>query len=50
MVEKKGGKISRLSGKALEEFIALDRDKTEPEMAKSVSPEILAAARRYIGR
>lgn len=50
MVEKKGGKITRLSGKALDEFIALDREKTEPEMAKSVSPEILAAARRYIGR
>ena len=50
MVEKKGGKITRLSGKALEEFVALDRDKTEPELVKAVSPEILAAARRYVGR
>lgn len=50
LAEKKGGKITRLAGKALDEFIALDREKTEPELAKSVSPEILAAARRYVGR
>lgn len=50
MAEKKGGKMTRLTGKALDEFIALDREKTEPELAKTVSPEILAAARRYVGR
>ena len=48
MAEKKGGKMTRLSGKALDELIALDREKTEPELAKTVSPEILAAARRYV--
>jgi|GEM_PF-178967 len=50
MVEKKGGKITRLTGKALDERTALDREKTEPELAKTVSPEILNAARRYVGR
>lgn len=48
MVEKKGGKITTLTGKALEEFVALDRDKTEPELAKMMSPEILAAARKFV--
>jgi TRAP-type C4-dicarboxylate transport system substrate-binding protein len=48
MAEKKGGKITTLTGKALEEFIALDREKTEPELAKMVSPEILAAARKFV--
>ena len=48
MVEKKGGKITTLTGKALEEFVQLDREKTEPELAKMVSPEILAAARRFV--
>ena len=50
MVEKKGGKITRLTGTALEEMIALDRENTEPALAKIVSPEILNAARRYVGR
>lgn len=48
MVEKKGGRITTLTGKALEEFVALDRDRTEPELAKMVSPEILAAARKFV--
>jgi TRAP-type C4-dicarboxylate transport system substrate-binding protein len=48
MAEKKGGRITTLSGKALEEFVALDRDRTEPELAKMVSPEILAAARKFV--
>lgn len=39
-----------LKGAQLEEFLRLDREKTEPEMAKAVSPEIYAAMRRYIGR
>jgi TRAP-type C4-dicarboxylate transport system substrate-binding protein len=46
----KGGKLTVLKGAQLEEFLRLDREKTEPEMAKSVSPEIYAALRRYIGR
>ena len=46
----KGGKLTVLKGTQLEEFLRLDREKTEPEMAKSVSPEIYAALRRYIGR
>jgi TRAP-type C4-dicarboxylate transport system substrate-binding protein len=46
-MEKKGGKLTTLTGKALEDFIRLDREKTEPELAKMVSPEILAAARRF---
>lgn len=50
MVERKGGKITTLTGKALEEFTALDRDKTEPELAKMVSPEILAAAKRFAAK
>jgi len=50
MVEKHGGKITHLEGAALAEFQKLDRERTEVELAKMVSPEILAAARRYIGR
>jgi TRAP-type C4-dicarboxylate transport system substrate-binding protein len=46
----KGGKLTVLKGAQLEEFLRLDREKTEPEMAKSISPEIYAALRRYIGR
>jgi TRAP-type C4-dicarboxylate transport system substrate-binding protein len=46
----KGGKLTVLKGAQLEEFLRLDREKTEPEMAKSVSPEIYAALRRFIGR
>lgn len=38
-MEKKGGKVTTLTGKALEEFVQLDREKTEPELAKMVSPE-----------
>ena len=50
MAEKKGGKLTTLSGKALEEFKQLDREKTEPELAKMVSPEILAAARKFVSQ
>jgi C4-dicarboxylate-binding protein DctP len=49
-VEKHGGKVTVLEGAQLEAFRKLDREKTEPALAKMVSPEILAAARRYIGR
>lgn len=45
-----GGKLTVLKGAQLDEFHRLDREKTEPEMAKGVSPEIYAALRRYIGR
>lgn len=46
----RGGRITVLKGAQLEEFLRLDREKTEPEMAKGVSPEIYAALLRYIGR
>lgn len=46
----KGGKLTVLKGAQLDEFLRLDREKTEPEMAKGVSPEIYAAMRRYIDR
>lgn len=46
----KGGRLTLLKGAQLEEFFKLDREKTEPEMAKGVSPEIYAALRRYAGR
>jgi TRAP-type C4-dicarboxylate transport system substrate-binding protein len=49
-LEKKGGKVTTLHGKALEELKALDREKTEPELAKMMSPEIYAAAKRFVGR
>jgi len=49
-LEKQGGKITTLQGKVLEEFKALDREKTEPELAKMMSPEIFAAAKRFVGR
>ena len=49
-LEKKGGKVTTLQGKALEELKALDREKTEPELAKMMSPEIYAAAKRFVGR
>lgn len=48
MAEKKGGKLTTLTGAALEEFVKLDREKTEPELSKMVSPEILAAARKFV--
>jgi TRAP-type C4-dicarboxylate transport system substrate-binding protein len=50
MVQDHGGKITTLTGAALDAFQKLDREKTEPELAKTVSPEILAAARKYVGR
>ena len=50
LVEKHGGKVTVLKGKALEELKALDRDKTEPELTKMMSPEIFAAAKRFVGR
>lgn len=50
LVEKHGGTVTEVKGAALEEFRKLDREKTEPALAKFVSPEILAAARRYVGR
>jgi TRAP-type C4-dicarboxylate transport system substrate-binding protein len=46
----RGGRITVLKDAQLEEFLRLDREKTEPEMAKGVSPEIYAALLRYIGR
>jgi TRAP-type C4-dicarboxylate transport system substrate-binding protein len=49
-LEKQGGKITTLQGKALEEFKAVDREKTEPELAKMMSPEIFVAAKRFVGR
>ena len=49
-LEKRGGKVTVLQGKELEDLKALDRDKTEPELAKMMSPEIYAAAKRFIGR
>jgi TRAP-type C4-dicarboxylate transport system substrate-binding protein len=49
-LEKKGGKVIMLQGRALEELKALDREKTEPELAKMMSPEIYAAAKRFVGR
>ena len=48
--QKHGGKVVELKGKALEELKAVDRDKTEPELAKMMSPEIFAAAKRFVGR
>lgn len=50
MVEKHGGKVTELQGDELEAVRKLDREKTEPELAKMMSPEILAAARRFVGR
>jgi len=50
LAEKHGGKVVELKGKALEELKALDRDRTEPELAKMMSPEIFAAAKRFVGR
>jgi len=49
-LEKRGGKVTVLEGKALEELKALDREKTEPELAKLMSPEIYTAAKRFVGR
>jgi len=49
-LEQKGGKVTELRGKELEELKALDREKTEPELAKMMSPEIFAAAKRFVGR
>lgn len=49
MEAKHGAKITELKGDVLEQFRKLDREKTVPELAKQVSPEILAAARRFVG-
>jgi TRAP-type C4-dicarboxylate transport system substrate-binding protein len=48
--QKHGGKVIELKGNALEELKAIDREKTEPELAKMMSPEIFAAAKRFVGR
>ncbi len=50
LVEKHGGKVTELKGSALQEIKALDREKTEPELAKMMSPEIFAAAKKFVGR
>lgn len=50
LVEKHGGKVTELKGAALAEVKKLDAEKTEPELAKMMSPEILDAARRFVGR
>ena len=47
MEQKHGGKVTVLSGDTLEQFRRLDREKTIPELAKQVSPEILSAARSF---
>lgn len=49
-LEARGGKVTTLKGKALEEVKAVDREKTEPELAKLMSPEMFAAAKRFVGR
>jgi TRAP-type C4-dicarboxylate transport system substrate-binding protein len=49
-LEQRGGKVTVLKGRELEELKALDREKTEPELAKLMSPEIYAAAKRFVGR
>lgn len=46
--DKHGGRIVTLQGKALEEIKAIDRDRTEPELAKMMSPEIYTAAKRFV--
>jgi TRAP-type C4-dicarboxylate transport system substrate-binding protein len=48
--EKHGGKLVELKGDELEALKALDREKTEPELTKMMSPEIFAAAKRFVGR
>jgi TRAP-type C4-dicarboxylate transport system substrate-binding protein len=50
LTEKHGGRLVTLQGKALEDLKALDREKTEPELAKMMSPEIFAAVKRFVGR
>jgi TRAP-type C4-dicarboxylate transport system substrate-binding protein len=50
LAEKHGGKVVELKGRELEELKAIDREKTEPELAKMMSPEIFAAAKRFVGR
>jgi TRAP-type C4-dicarboxylate transport system substrate-binding protein len=47
MVDKHGGKITTLSGAALEAFEKLDRDQTQPGLAKMMSKEIFDAAIRF---
>jgi TRAP-type C4-dicarboxylate transport system substrate-binding protein len=49
MVEKHGGKITTLSGPALEAFQKLDREQTQPGLAKMMSKEIFDAAIRFTG-
>jgi TRAP-type C4-dicarboxylate transport system substrate-binding protein len=50
LAEKHGGRIITLQGKVLEDLKALDREKTEPELAKLMSPEIYAAAKKFTAR
>jgi TRAP-type C4-dicarboxylate transport system substrate-binding protein len=47
MVEKHGGKITTLTGPALEAFDKLDREQTQPALAKMMSKEIFDAAIRF---
>ncbi len=47
MVEKHGGKVTTLSGAALEAFEKLDREQTQPGLSKMMSKEIFDAALRF---
>ena len=50
MLPVAGDVLLRENVERLAEVKALDRDKTEPELAKTMSSEIYAAAKRFIGR
>lgn len=47
LVDKHGGKITALSGPALEAFQKLDREQTQPALSKMMSKEIFDAAIRF---
>lgn len=48
--KKRGGKVTQLAADQQKAFARVDDEKVIPEMAKGVAPDVLAAARKYIGR
>ena len=48
--QERGGKVFEAKGAVLAEFDKLDAERVIPVLAKTVEPDVLAAARRYVGK
>lgn len=48
--QERGGKIFEAKGQVLAQFDKLDAERVIPVLAKTVDPDVLAAARKYVGK